>query len=56
MADLATIIIADDVVKVPFILEFKVFSVILRLFDSGKNNSGHGLWFLLVMGLEILLY
>jgi hypothetical protein len=33
------------VVKVPFILEFKVFSVLLRLFDCGKDNSGHWLWF-----------
>jgi hypothetical protein len=45
MADLPTIVIANDVVEVPFILEFKVFSVLLRLFDCGKNNSCHGLWF-----------
>jgi hypothetical protein len=45
MADFTAIIIADDVVKVPFVLEFKVFSVLLRLFDRGKDNSGHGLWF-----------
>jgi hypothetical protein len=45
MANLSTIIIANDVVEVPFILEFKVFSVLLRLFDCGKDNNGHGLWF-----------
>jgi hypothetical protein len=45
MANLPTIIIANDVVKVPFILEFKVFSVLLGLFDCGKDNGGHGLWF-----------
>jgi hypothetical protein len=42
MADLATIIIADDVVKVPFVLKFQIFSVLLRLFNGGKDNSGHG--------------
>jgi hypothetical protein len=45
MADFPTIIIADDVVKMPFVLQFKVFSVLLRLFDCGKDNGGHGLWF-----------
>jgi hypothetical protein len=29
------------VVKVPFVLQFKIFSVILRLFDCGENNGGH---------------
>jgi hypothetical protein len=43
MANLPTIIIANDVVKVPFVLKFKVFSVLLRLFDCGKDNSGHWL-------------
>jgi hypothetical protein len=33
------------VVEVPFILQFKIFSVLLRLFDRGEDNSGHGLWF-----------
>jgi hypothetical protein len=43
MADFTTIIIANDVVKMPFVLQFKVFSVILRLFDCGKDNSCHWL-------------
>lgn len=43
MADFTAIIIANDVVKVPFVLEFKVFSVILRLFDCGENNGCHWL-------------
>jgi hypothetical protein len=43
MADFPTIIIADNVVKVPFVLEFQIFSVLLRLFDCGKDNSGHWL-------------
>ena len=42
MADFTAIIIADNVVKVPFVLEFKVFSVLLRLFDCGEDNSCHG--------------
>lgn len=33
MADFTAIIIADNVVKMPFVLQFKVFSVLLRLFD-----------------------
>jgi hypothetical protein len=37
MANLPTIIIADDVVEVPFVLQFKVFSVLLRLFDCGED-------------------
>jgi hypothetical protein len=43
MANLPTIIIADDLVDVPFVLQFKIFSVILRLFDRGEDNSGHWL-------------
>jgi hypothetical protein len=43
MANLTAIIIANDVVEVPFVLQFKVFSVILRLFDCGKDNSCHWL-------------
>ena len=43
MADFPTIIIADNVVKMPFVLEFKVFSVLLGLFDWGKDNGGHWL-------------
>ena len=43
MADFTAIIIANDVVEVPFILEFKIFSVILRLFDRGEDNGGHWL-------------
>jgi hypothetical protein len=31
------------VVEVPFILEFQIFSVILGLFDRGKDNSCHWL-------------
>jgi hypothetical protein len=42
MADFTAIIIANDVVDVPFVLQFKVFSVLLRLFDRGKDNGGHG--------------
>jgi hypothetical protein len=51
MANLPTIIIADNVVKVPFVLEFKVFSVLLRLFDCGKDNSCH--WFMVLIGYSI---
>jgi hypothetical protein len=48
MADFPTIIIANDVVDMPFILEFQIFSVILRLFDCGKDNSGH--WLKVLIG------
>jgi hypothetical protein len=48
MADFTAIIITDDLVKMPFVLKFKVFSVILRLFDCGKDNSGH--WFMVLIG------
>jgi hypothetical protein len=43
MADFTAIIIANDVVKMPFVLEFQIFSVLLGLFDRGENNSGHWL-------------
>jgi hypothetical protein len=48
MADFPTIIIAYDVVDVPFVLQFKIFSVLLRLFDRGKDNSCH--WFMVLIG------
>jgi hypothetical protein len=51
MADFPTIIIADNVVKVPFVLEFQIFSVLLRLFDCGKDNSCH--WFMVLIGYSI---
>ena len=51
MANLPTIIIADDVVEMPFILEFKVFSVLLGLSDCGEDNSCH--WLKVLIGYSI---
>jgi hypothetical protein len=39
------------VVKMPFVLEFKVFSVLLGLFDCGKDNGGH--WLKVLIGYSI---
>jgi hypothetical protein len=39
------------VVEMPFILEFKVFSVLLGLFDCGEDNSCH--WLKVLIGYSI---